>query len=599
MIRVTNLPVLLLIGLYDRQRYQDSSLWDNVCDYADHTWGKITAAVGFDHIAGNRMDIETVFEAEREYGSYYDGWEDEEVFEEDETPEMGDDNAVLAEAGAVQDSLQATTPERTMFPRPQRSPSTAQQSSPRSPGRRVATGLQTANATAMAGAGLGRSHVRRGSLSVYGPSPLAQLFVGGDSTSHATQRQRTVNVGSLPATSSFPAALGTSISPHRQQRLSFAGPSRSTTRPSLSLMEDTIEERPMTTSPADEPSLSRSLSPTVPNRLEAAESAEFPERRMPSYGSFQDSKRRSQVQFQPPPPILRAPRDAIPGDTGAASASGGGASDDGEDKGMPKKEEDAEEGEVKERHMAHEGTPKKGGVLSTPPTTSTRLFPDANSKQSAEPTSVSETIVPTEPSGRSSPESSQLVAVTSEPSVPPKLRLPQPKLKAALTSKTKSVQGRKASPSSGAGAKTASPLMSPAAPIQKSGQKAGNAPTTASELLDRLESEQHDKKSESSRTAEALRAIEARQARIEGMLLRLMGDGDVAGTGARHGGVARRARNAGASTTERERNARVGSGSGGRTQTDGKDEEEDEHSAPVSIKTPRLEDPHDTFDDYD
>jgi hypothetical protein len=44
MIRVTNLPVLLIIALYERQTYSNMSVWEQICDYTDHYVGKITAA---------------------------------------------------------------------------------------------------------------------------------------------------------------------------------------------------------------------------------------------------------------------------------------------------------------------------------------------------------------------------------------------------------------------------------------------------------------------------------------------------------------------------------------------------------------------------
>lgn len=43
MIRVTNLPVLLGIALYERQAYSNMSVWEQVCDYTDHYVGKISA----------------------------------------------------------------------------------------------------------------------------------------------------------------------------------------------------------------------------------------------------------------------------------------------------------------------------------------------------------------------------------------------------------------------------------------------------------------------------------------------------------------------------------------------------------------------------
>lgn len=596
MIRITNLPVLLLIGLYDRQRYQDSSLWENVCDYADHTWGKITAAAGFDHIAGNRMDIETVFEAEREYGSYYDGWEDEEVFEEDDTP-TGDDSTVLAEAGAMQDSPMAASPEATTF----RHSVVAPPNSPRDRGHRVSTGIQAANATA-AGAAAPLARVRRGSLSVYGPSPLAQLFVGGDATSHAAHRQRTVNVGSLPATSSFPT-LSSSISPHRQQRLSFAGLARSTTRPSLSPMEDTIEERPTPT----EPGMSRSLSPSAPLRARTEGSRQFPDapptQRMPSYGSFQES-RRPQVTLQSPSPVI-SPKDTadVAGEKDKAEEVAAKDFATTEESAVDKQKQKAEgepvpkpEAKGKEKEKEEKGPATKQdqdseekketatakAATSKPPPKET--WPETLKPEDKKSPTPKESPVKAESSARaiapyvkpqaatkgtpaesmrSTPESSQIVSVGGDVPAPPKLSLPKAK------------QGRKPSPSTGS--KMTSPHTAP------SGVPGGKAPTTASELLEKMENKQHDKKSTSDRTMEQLRAIEARQTRIEDMLMRLL-DGAGAGGGGGPPGAGRGGRPS-ISRGSRSRGSRV-------------EEDEEEESRPLQIRTPRHEEPHDTFDDY-
>lgn len=620
MIRVTNLPVLLLIGLYDRQRYQDSSLWENVCDYADHTWGKITAAAGFDHIAGNRMDIETVFEAEREYGSYYDGWEDEEVFEEDDTP-TGEDTTVLAEAGALQDSPMAASPEQAMFHRQSSVPPNSPRERSLDRGHKVSTGIQAANATAMASAAAPLARVRRSSLSVYGPSPLAQLFVGGDQVSHATHRQRTINVGSLPVTSSFPQATSTSVSPHRH-RLSFAGLARSTTRPSLSPMEDTIEERPTPT----EPSMSRSLSPSNPlrARTESGGLNPPPAQRFPSYGSFQERKK-PQVTFQSPSPVISPAGTVGLGGDGAtkpvdgaelahraeeaAERAGVAAKDfaperddkqkQKEPEGIlvaqePKKEESKKESQQPPKETWPE-TLKAEGVKS--PKERKEALPKAESGARPIPQSAKGTPGPSArgtPSGtapgtskgtpaesvRSTPESSQIIAVGGEG--PPPLKLSLPKAK----------QMRKPSPQSGG--KMSSPHITP------TGVPGGKAPTTASELLEKLENKQGDKQSTSDRTMEQLRAIEARQTRIEDMLMRLLDGAGASGGGS---GFDR-----GGSGTGRERSSSgTGSGRGGRPgmtrsgrsrASSRVEEEEEEESRPLQIRTPRHEEPHDTFDDY-
>lgn len=604
MIRITNLPVLLLIGLYDRQRYQDSSLWENVCDYADHTWGKITAAAGFDHLAGNRMDIETVFEAEREYGSCYDGWEDEEVFEEDETPMGGEDETVLAEAGAIQDSPIAASPEHGMFYHRQ---SIAPPNSPRERGHKVSMGIQAANATAMASAAAPLARVRRSSMSVYGPSPLAQLFVGGDQVSHAAHRQRTVNVGSLPATSSFPQSMSASasVSPHRQQRLSFAGLSRSTTRPSLSPMEDTIPERP---TPGD-PSMSRSFSLSSPLRARASDgqtSAAPRSQRLPSYGSFQESRKKPQVTFESPSPVV-SPKDTQPevGGTSPKDDRGAERAERAEvvardyapkeesvtqqkQKEEPERVMDPKEVEVKAKEEGEkvkspkqppketwpetkkaESSDKKTPTRADSSVSSIPQLARGTSGTSARSAPGTSKATPAE-SVRSTPESSQMVSTGGEVPAPPKLTLPKAK------------QMRKPSPS--AGGKMTSPLIAP------TGLPGTKAPTTASELLEKLENKQQDDKSTSDRTMEQLRAIEARQTRIEEMLMRLLdGGAGRRGSDAGVGGSGQAGRRPGMS-----RGSRISSRGSGRME-----EHEEEESRPVQIRTPRHEDPHDTFDDYE
>ncbi|KAL7421096.1 hypothetical protein Q5752_003980 [Cryptotrichosporon argae] len=87
MIRATNLPMLLLISFYERQMYQQLSVWEQVGDLTERYIGslprRIKAAAGFEGIVGARKDIGFVFEIEREAGSFYRGWDDD-AFEGDE-----------------------------------------------------------------------------------------------------------------------------------------------------------------------------------------------------------------------------------------------------------------------------------------------------------------------------------------------------------------------------------------------------------------------------------------------------------------------------------------------------------------------------------
>ena len=50
MIRVTNLPVLLIIALYERHKYGSMSVWEQVCDYTDYYATKLRAAGEFNRV---------------------------------------------------------------------------------------------------------------------------------------------------------------------------------------------------------------------------------------------------------------------------------------------------------------------------------------------------------------------------------------------------------------------------------------------------------------------------------------------------------------------------------------------------------------------
>ncbi|WVR08864.1 hypothetical protein IAU60_005923 [Kwoniella sp. DSM 27419] len=80
MIRLTSLPVLLLIALYERQFCREQSLMDRFGDFTERYVGnlprKLKAAAGFENF-GSRRDIEQVFEIEREVGSFYHGWDED------------------------------------------------------------------------------------------------------------------------------------------------------------------------------------------------------------------------------------------------------------------------------------------------------------------------------------------------------------------------------------------------------------------------------------------------------------------------------------------------------------------------------------------
>lgn len=93
MIRASNLPVLLAIGLYERQRYRETSLMEQFGDFTERYVGslprRIKAAAGFDTF-GSQRDVGIVFEIEREVGSFYKGWEDDVLDDEPFLPEAAE-----------------------------------------------------------------------------------------------------------------------------------------------------------------------------------------------------------------------------------------------------------------------------------------------------------------------------------------------------------------------------------------------------------------------------------------------------------------------------------------------------------------------------
>ncbi|GFZ47257.1 hypothetical protein JCM24511_05000 [Saitozyma sp. JCM 24511] len=128
MIRASNLPVLLVIALYERQKYRETTLMEQFGDFAERYVGslprRLRSAAGFENF-GSRRDIGAVFEIEREVGSFYRGWEDEGF----------DDSAIVLPGAFDEDSSDAE--EGKVAP----SEPQPNASSPRQPGR-GATGAQ-------------------------------------------------------------------------------------------------------------------------------------------------------------------------------------------------------------------------------------------------------------------------------------------------------------------------------------------------------------------------------------------------------------------------------------------------------------------------
>ncbi|KLT45208.1 hypothetical protein CC85DRAFT_299674 [Cutaneotrichosporon oleaginosum] len=205
MIRLTNLPVLLAIAVYDRQKFNnDPSWWEQLCDFTDHYLGRLSIAT--EGLVGARMDISAVFELEREYGEFYKSWElDEDVFDDDECDDECDEEENIAlDAGLVSGNGGTITlsPSEETFPslvghpaHLQRQPSHSSPHHPRHERRRSFGGSQLSQS--MSTAPLPR--VRRNSGVLNGPSPLARIYTRDD----VPIRRSTVGVGSLPVTSTL------------------------------------------------------------------------------------------------------------------------------------------------------------------------------------------------------------------------------------------------------------------------------------------------------------------------------------------------------------------------------------------------------------
>ncbi|WOO84870.1 Calcium channel YVC1 [Vanrija pseudolonga] len=246
MIRVTNLPVLMLIALYERQTYNQSTLWEQICDYADRYFSIISSATGFEGLIGAGMDISAVFEIEREYGTAYIDWEGDDdqvvVIDGEEITTDGPVTPVTPITGTLTGSGAITeSPVQTSFST-QVSPHTA---------RRRRQSMNGAHGHGHGHGHLGHHHapsphlppaalppaplprVRRNST-LYGPSPLAQLFVRSpEEATSGPQRRVTVMAGSLPATSMVLQ------SPRRPQRVSL-GPQGAAQAPRAAQMSTSL-----------------------------------------------------------------------------------------------------------------------------------------------------------------------------------------------------------------------------------------------------------------------------------------------------------------------------------------------------------------------
>nr|XP_019010032.1 uncharacterized protein I206_05594 [Kwoniella pini CBS 10737]OCF48813.1 hypothetical protein I206_05594 [Kwoniella pini CBS 10737] len=280
MIRVTSVPVLLTIALYERQSYREQTLMEQFGDFAERYVGnlprRIKAAAGFDTF-GSRHDIETVFEIEREVGDFYSGWDDD-VFEEsdfalpppiDSTPTSSDDEGQTLRLGKKESStpLSGATPTNLMFPDTgmTSSPSALEHNiesgkppsegvpSPRPPARRRTSSMPSQpkspnieirpryQSTAQQAQGQVTRPRRNSSMQIHGPSPLAQLFMMASPENDRLYHHGRKN--SMALSTSHPA-LSSMLGPHR--RKSSLQPSQNAkSPPKAPLPSERIAESPL------------------------------------------------------------------------------------------------------------------------------------------------------------------------------------------------------------------------------------------------------------------------------------------------------------------------------------------------------------------
>ncbi|WWD21217.1 hypothetical protein CI109_105701 [Kwoniella shandongensis] len=250
MIRVTSVPVLLVIALYERQSYRDQSLMEQFGDFAERYVGnlprKIKAAAGFENF-GNRRDIETVFEIEREVGSFYHGWDDDGMDDQDfELPpafEAGSSSSDEDDSPseAKKQATEATPPTSARHARFSLSSPSTQAPMTASPSRLEHD--------------IGEPRLRRNSMpsprpeqrqippppqpfgrprrnsSIHGPSPLAQLFVRSPEGDRGLRRNSMAGM----ALSSSQPTLSSMLGPMRPRTKSH---SRSNTQPESQIREE-------------------------------------------------------------------------------------------------------------------------------------------------------------------------------------------------------------------------------------------------------------------------------------------------------------------------------------------------------------------------
>ena len=232
LIRGSNLPVLLIIAMYERQQYRETTLLEQIGEFTERYIGNLprrlkaageghpltladSSLAGFENF-GSRADIGAVFEIEREVGSFYRGWDDEE--EQDlQLPPTFD-----AEDGKDSDSPEEATNDQEAFsfapPVPlSKSPVRIEQEVevPRSRRSSMPSARLSQRAVAFPPARPRRDSVQ------FEPSPLARLFVRSPEKSSGIadrlreRRQSLVNALAMPISHSQPA-LSSILSPTRR-----------------------------------------------------------------------------------------------------------------------------------------------------------------------------------------------------------------------------------------------------------------------------------------------------------------------------------------------------------------------------------------------
>jgi len=197
MIRASNFPVLLCIALYERQRYRDTTLAEQLGDFAEKYVGSLprrlkaagepdnvpsgcsnSSAAGFEN---SRRDIGAVFEIEREVGSFYTGWDDDADADIDDVGESElpildlDEPEEDATASPRRDStgepVHSSSVPYTASPGRVESIRSRRSSMPASPSPRISP------TDAPGPTGRSRPDRPRRNSSIQDPSPLARLFI--------------------------------------------------------------------------------------------------------------------------------------------------------------------------------------------------------------------------------------------------------------------------------------------------------------------------------------------------------------------------------------------------------------------------------------